>query len=582
MTKLQKKKTGKATGYISRNQALKKLQVSLPDFRRLCILKGIYPREPKNKKKVTGGSTALKTYYHEKDIRFLMHEPILGKFREFKAFVKKLKKAVAKHEHELAESLEGRQPVYKLDHLVRERYPSFVDAIKDLDDALCMIFLFRKMPQHDHIEAKVAKDCERLANEFMYYCVSARRIRKVFISIKGYYYQADIKGVPVTWLVPHYFSQSEVPIDVDFRVMLTFLEFQRTLLSFVNYRLYKDQGLAYPPKFDADRVDAAGGFNAMQTEKLGSASLETKKTTVKVAATVDENDEQVKESEERVKQLEFAMSHITEKDEKEATKTSTTGADKDEGDDDEGFEEMEGDDAETYRKAKSLQAEKERKRTLFEGLRLYISREVPREPFEFVARSFGAQVGWAPTAGGHTPFSENDGSITHQIIDRPAILNDRPGRAYIQPQWVFDCVNTGKLLPVEQYKPGALLPPHLSPFVEESAFEYVPPERRAELDDDLLPTEEREAKKAAEKIEKIANAEDEEITELRKSMMSKKHRRLYDRIMYSRSDKQAKAEKLTKKREAYEAKQKQDALAGNMATKQKVVNASGKKSAKKK
>jgi hypothetical protein len=52
--------------------------------RRLCILKGIYPHEPKHKKRVNKGSTVPKTYYLVKDINFLAHEPIINKFREFK------------------------------------------------------------------------------------------------------------------------------------------------------------------------------------------------------------------------------------------------------------------------------------------------------------------------------------------------------------------------------------------------------------------------------------------------------------------------------------------------------------------
>lgn len=53
-------------------------------FRRLCIIKGIYPHEPKHKKKVNKGSTAARTFYLLKDIRFLLHEPIVRKFRDYK------------------------------------------------------------------------------------------------------------------------------------------------------------------------------------------------------------------------------------------------------------------------------------------------------------------------------------------------------------------------------------------------------------------------------------------------------------------------------------------------------------------
>ena len=32
-------------------------------------------------------------------------------------------------------------------------------------------------------------------------------VLQVFVSIKGFYYQAEIQGEMVTWLVPHQFAQ---------------------------------------------------------------------------------------------------------------------------------------------------------------------------------------------------------------------------------------------------------------------------------------------------------------------------------------------------------------------------------------
>ena len=54
----------------------------------------------------------------------------------------------------------------------------------------------------------------------------------------------------------------------------------------------------------------------------------------------------------------------------------------------------------------------------------------------------------------------------------------------MQPQWVFDCVNYRKLLPVEDYFPGVDLPPHVSPFVQEEEGDYIPPERQAMLEEE--------------------------------------------------------------------------------------------------
>ena len=52
------------------------------------------------------------------------------------------------------------------------------------------------------------------------------------------------------------------------------------------------------------------------------------------------------------------------------------------------------------------------------------------------------------------------------------------------------------LLLTDEYTPGASLPPHLSPFVEEQEGDYVPPERQAQLTEQQ---EEREGEEEGDK-----------------------------------------------------------------------------------
>jgi pescadillo protein len=253
---------GNAVQYVTRNQALKKLQLKLSEFRRLCILKGIHPREPKKK---TQGSH--KTYYHTKDIAYLLHEPLLKKVRELAAYDKKIRKATAKKNKDLAVRLASRRPSYRLDHLVRERYPSFVDALRDLDDPLTMIHLFAVLPADaDHgIPTDRVHLARRLALEWQAWVVRAHALRKAFISVKGFYFQAEVQGQAVTWLVPHQTSQV-LPTDVDFKVMLTFLELHQTTLQFVLYKLYHTEGLRYPPVVDTKLEEAAAGLQALMAD----------------------------------------------------------------------------------------------------------------------------------------------------------------------------------------------------------------------------------------------------------------------------------------------------------------------------
>ncbi|CAG2062604.1 unnamed protein product, partial [Timema podura] len=139
-------------------------------------------------------------------------------------------------------------------------------------------------------------------------------------------------------------------------------------------------------------------------------------------------------------------------------------------------------------KLEKIKLELERVRalkTLFQGLKFYLNREVPREPLVFIIRCFGGEVSWDRLLFVGATYEEEDKSITHQIIDRPNLSTCIPHRYYIQPQWVFDSVNARQRLPVETYMMGAILPPHLSPFVDENRDQYIPPEEKLFRDPSL-------------------------------------------------------------------------------------------------
>ena len=64
---------------------------------------------------------------------------------------------------------------------------------RDLEDCLCLAFLYSTFPKNPKTPVEMITLCRKLTVEFMHYVIEARALRKVFCSIKGYYYQADIK-----------------------------------------------------------------------------------------------------------------------------------------------------------------------------------------------------------------------------------------------------------------------------------------------------------------------------------------------------------------------------------------------------
>lgn len=194
MGRIKKKGTsGNAKNFITRTQAIKKLQVSLADFRRLCIFKGIYPREPRNKKKANKGSTAPVTFYYSKDIQYLLHEPVLAKFRQHKTFAKKLQKALGRGEIGDAYRLDKHRPRYTLNHIIKERYPTFNDALRDLDDPLNMLFLFANMPSTDKVSTKIVTDAENLCNQWLAFVAKEKCLKKFSYLLKGFIIKLPLK-----------------------------------------------------------------------------------------------------------------------------------------------------------------------------------------------------------------------------------------------------------------------------------------------------------------------------------------------------------------------------------------------------
>ena len=86
------------------------------------------------------------------------------------------------------------------------RYPTFIDALRDIDDALCLISLFASLPSNDRVPSPLIQNCAKLANEWQLYVMNTHSLRKVFLSIKGVYYQAEVQGEKITWLVPYQFT----------------------------------------------------------------------------------------------------------------------------------------------------------------------------------------------------------------------------------------------------------------------------------------------------------------------------------------------------------------------------------------
>lgn len=271
--------------------------------------------------------------------------------------------------------------------------------------------------------------------------------------------------------------------------MGTFVEFYTTLLGFVNFRLYTSIGLVYPPKFNSKSDELGGELSAFTLEGKGIESPE------KIEAPVHDEGNAILDSNTQIQMRVNAIGELQNAEdelEQEPKDPLMDGVN----DAIDSFETTgEGADILLQPQISSTEAS-----TLFAPYSFFLSRETPRQPLEFILRAFGCKrVGWDAVLGdGAFTNNENDPSITHQVVDRPPLLESSlpevpsvdgeeltavstarpggriPGRIYIQPQWVWDCINGGKLLRPDLYAPGITLPPHLSPWVKPTKGAYDP------------------------------------------------------------------------------------------------------------
>lgn len=539
MGKKQKKDhAGLDATFLGRAKVLKKLQISLKDFRRLCILKGVYPREPRGR---APRNKKGQVFYHLKDVRALAHEPLLEKFREFKTFMKRVRKSANRHEKDEARRKQATlAPKYTLHHLVRERYPRFADALGDMDDALCLVNLFACLPSDGRVQASVTRKAQHLAASWGAYCATTGSIVKSFISVKGVYMEAEIRtsgqAIPVRWVAPHNFTQ-HIPEGVDFRVMLTFFEFYETLLGFVLYKLYGELGVRYPlpivaaatanqkngsGDYDRNKIVSISGAASLhptlggQASSVLAANLSALQMALRDASKGNSVADAVRDAvlpsyntvdgalpdEER--RSEASMTKASRKKQKQLIQSideALAGVKQDdESDDDEEENDLMNEDdddqipiAAPLREALDaiddsaisneeggnvniiMDPEALKRHQLFHNLNFFLSREVPRGYLELIILSYGGKVGWE---GQDTPIAMEDGCITHHVVDRPkllAVYSKLPkSREFVQPQWILDCANFNFVLPIKKYGVGVALPPHLSPWVDDKEEGYVP------------------------------------------------------------------------------------------------------------
>jgi pescadillo protein len=286
--------------------------------------------------------------------------------------------------------------------------------------------------------------------------------------------------------------------------MITFLEFYEVLLRFILFKLFYNKQWNYPPVVNKDLEVEGCHLLAMKTESAAVADINNgngisgkngtatgggvvgKKKDDKVVNAIDISSILNKKKgkgkgEYTDKEEEDGVEEDDDEDEEEDIRENLTSAFSDL----QSFQspnsstaitsdEITQDEKEIFHLSSSASSSSSsNSNLLFSNLVFFLNREVPLDWCQLCITSFGGKLGWDSPV---SPIQSNDSRITHHIIDRPiqGINNNTANREYIQPQWLFDCINAKLLLPTRLYSPGIKLPPHLSPFVNDEKEGYLP------------------------------------------------------------------------------------------------------------
>ncbi|XP_031270863.1 pescadillo homolog [Pistacia vera] len=234
----------------------------------------------------------------------------------------------------------------------------------------------------------VSRDQILLSHEWQAYISRTHKLRKIFVSVEGIYYQAEVEGQKITWL------QQVLPDDdVVYDVLLNFLEFYETLLALSILNSYHSINVKYLPILDPHLEASAAGLLPLSfllgdclcvwvhSGKVAASNFmhcqDTLILTIELLSKLRKLNEMNLNS--RLAQLQHQLPSI----EPGALMQLVKGA-ADENEEDEDTKEC---------------------KKLLKNMKFFSSREVPRESLLFVIPAFGGVVSWKREGA---PFEKAD------------------------------------------------------------------------------------------------------------------------------------------------------------------------------